>query len=178
MVTFAKKATLAIALAASALATATPAMADPYHRGRGGDTAGAAIAGGIIGIALGAIIASASNNNRSRDYADRRYDGRYDSRYRGQPTWNGSVYSNGGTYNGQYDQRYRGGYQPGYSRDGYPQGNDGYYDRRGYREYQGRENQAGDDRARDDRVRDERERDEQNRNEQSRAEIDRDRRGN
>ena len=68
MVTFAKKATLALALAASALASATPAMADPYygghHRGRGGDTAGAAIVGGIIGIALGAIIASSSNNDR------------------------------------------------------------------------------------------------------------------
>jgi hypothetical protein len=156
MVTFAKKATLALALAASALASATPAMADPYRGGgyggyrhhRGGDGAGAAIAGGIIGLALGAIIVSAANSNRhrDRDYAYRQYDNRYQGQvqnpYRGQPTWQGA--QNGDPY----DQRYQGG-QPGYSRDGYPQNGDGYYDRRGYRdpngyrgEYQG-ENQNG-----------------------------------
>jgi len=138
MISFAKKATLALALGASALASATPAMADPYYGGyrqhRGGDSTGAAIAGGLIGLALGAIIVSASNNNRHRDYADRRYDNGYNARYRGQPSWNGGYYNNG--YNNQYDQRYRGGYQQGYSRDGYPQGNDGYYERRGYRENQ------------------------------------------
>jgi hypothetical protein len=149
MVTAAKKATLALALAASALASATPALADPYyggyrHHDRGGDTAGAAIAGGIIGLALGAIIASSSNHHR-RDYDERRYDGAY----RGQPSWNGQVYNNGynGGYQGQYDQRYRGGYQQGYSRDGYPQGNDGYYERRGYRENQGRDNQDSGERG-------------------------------
>lgn len=142
MFTTAKKATLALALAASALATATPAMANPYygnrHHNRGGDTAGAAIVGGIIGIALGAIIASSSNNNRDRTYTDRRYD----PRYRGQPTWNGQVYNNGynNQYNNPYDNRYQGSYQQGTSRDGYSQGNDGYYDRRGYGEgqYDGR----------------------------------------
>jgi hypothetical protein len=139
MISFAKKAVLATALAASALASATPAMADPYggygeyHRHRGGDSTGAAIAGGIIGLALGAIIVSAASSNRHRDndYAYRRYDnryqGQYPNQYRGQPTWQGA-------YNGDpYDQRYQGG-QPGYSRDGYPQGNDGYYERRGYRD--------------------------------------------
>jgi len=140
MISFAKKATLALALGASALASATPAMADPYggyRRHRGGDSTGAAIAGGLIGLALGAIIVSASNNNRHRDHADRRYE----TRYRGQPTWNGA-------YNGDpYDQRYQNG-QPGYTRDGYPQGNDGYYDRRGYRQdqddtYQGEYRQDG-----------------------------------
>jgi hypothetical protein len=136
MLRFAKKATLAIALAATALASATPAMADPYggyRHHRGGDGTGAAIAGGIIGLALGAIIVSAANSNRNRDHYDRRYDNRYrgqvqyQNQYRGQPSWQGA-------YNGDpYDQRYQGG-QPGYSRDGYPQGNDGYYDRRGYRD--------------------------------------------
>lgn len=152
MITFAKKAVLALALGASALATATPAMADPYggwrHRGRGGDQAGTAIAAGIIGLALGAILVSASNNNRNRDPYDRRYDnryrgpyqgqvqGQYQQPYRGQPTWQGA--QNGDPY----DQRYQGG-QPGYSRDGYPQENDGYYDRRGYRDPDG---YRGDDR--------------------------------
>lgn len=158
----ARKATLAIALAASALASATPAMADPYygrHRGRGGDTAGAAIVGGIIGIALGAIIASSSDNNRNRHYADRRYDPRVNGQWRGQPSWNGQqgwnnqpnwngqAHQNGQpSWNGQYDQRYQGG-QEGYSRDGYPLGNDGYYDRRGYRENQGQYDQPDDDRG-------------------------------
>lgn len=138
MFTIAKKAVLAVTLAATALASATPAMADPYYGGgyggyrhHGGDSTGAAIAGGIIGLALGAIIVSAanSNHNRDRDYAYRRYD----NRYRGQPSWQGA-------YNGDpYDQRYQGG-QPGYTRDGYPETQDGYYDRRGYRDpdgYQG-----------------------------------------
>lgn len=137
MIKFAKKAVLAVTLAATALASATPAMADPYYGGyrhhRGGDSTGAAIAGGIIGLALGAIIVSAANSNRNRD-RDRayRYESRYQGQYRGQPTWQGA-------YNGDpYDQRYQGG-QPGYSRDGYPQGNDGYYDRRGYRDPDGYE---------------------------------------
>lgn len=141
MIKFAKKAVLAVTLAATALASATPAMADPYYSGgyggyrhhRGGDSTGAAIAGGIIGLALGAIIVSAANSNRNRD-RDRayRYENRYQGQYRGQPTWQGA-------YNGDpYDQRYQGG-QPGYSRDGYPQSNDGYYDRRGYRDPDGYE---------------------------------------
>lgn len=101
-----KKATLATALAASAVAGASPAMARDYHRHRGGDATGAAIAGGIIGLAIGAIIASSAN-----DRDDRYYDGRvYDRRY------------------------YRDGYY--YDRDGYRYDRDGrrddYY-RRGYR---------------------------------------------
>lgn len=155
MFRFAKKATLALALGATALASATPAMADPYYGGgyggyrhhRGGDSTGAAIAGGIIGLALGAIIVSAANSNRNRDPYDRRYDNRYrgqvqyPNQYRGQPTWQGA-------YNGDpYDQRYQGG-QPGYSRDGYPQGSDGYYDRRGYRDPDGYQGEyRGDDRG-------------------------------
>lgn len=59
-------------LAAVTLATASPALADRgrYYRG-GGDTTGAAIAGGIVGLAVGAAIAS-SSRDRGRDYY---YDG-------------------------------------------------------------------------------------------------------
>jgi hypothetical protein len=156
MFNFAKKAALALALGASALASATPAMADPYYGGyrhheHGGDGAGAAIAGGLIGLALGAIIVSSSNHHRDRDYNERRYD----SRYRGQPSWNGGYYNNG--YNGGYNNGYRGGYQQGAGRDGYPQGNDGgYYERRGYRDnYDGgndsRRNNDTDNREQDNR---------------------------
>jgi hypothetical protein len=62
---------LASALGAATLTAAAPAMADPYHgyRRGGGDTTGAAIAGGVIGLALGAAIAS---GNRG-DYYDSGY---------------------------------------------------------------------------------------------------------
>jgi hypothetical protein len=109
-----KKATLATALAASALVSATPAMArDNYRRHDGGDEVAAAVVGGVIGIALGAIIAS--GNDRDDRYYDRRYqrDGAYyrDDRY----------YRDGRYYN---RERYRDdrGY---YARRGYSQGD--YY---------------------------------------------------
>ena len=77
---FFRKATLATVLGATALTAASPAMARPYDRHHQSDTAGAAIAGGIIGLALGAMIAS-SNNDRHYDsyryrYADRGWEWR------------------------------------------------------------------------------------------------------
>jgi hypothetical protein len=55
------------ALAATAIATiASPAMADPwrggYYRHHGGDSTGAAIAGGIVGLAVGAAIAGSGRD--------------------------------------------------------------------------------------------------------------------
>lgn len=98
-----KKAGLGVAMAATALTVAAPASAQRYgyrHYDRGGDAAGAAIVGGIIGLGLGAAIAS-SNNNR---YYDRGYynNGYYDRGY----------YNNGydrGYYprNGYYNYDYR-----------------------------------------------------------------------
>lgn len=108
-----KKAALASALAATTLASASPAMArDSYYHRDNGNTAGAAIAGGIIGLALGAIIAS-SDNDRDHDRRYRNYDRRY---------------NNNGYYYGRDGYRYdRDGYR--YNRDGWR----GDYDRRGYR---------------------------------------------
>lgn len=137
--TILKKATLAAALGATALSAASPAMARDYYHGghRGGDTTGAAIAGGIIGLALGAIVAS-SINHRNDDY--RRYenrgwqwrDGYYwdrqgrrydrDGRPRDERDGRGGYYDRRG-----YDDR---GY--GYSDRGY-YGRDGYYGERSYR---------------------------------------------
>ncbi|MBC2651087.1 hypothetical protein H7F50_14440 [Novosphingobium flavum] len=101
-----KKATLATVLAATAVTSVTPAMADPYYGRRrgGGDATGAAIAGGIIGLALGAIIASSANRNNR--FADRGW------------TWRDGYY---------WDRQ---GHR--YDRDGRPCDDDGYYDRRGY----------------------------------------------
>ncbi len=108
-----KKTALATALAATTIATATPAMArDGYYHRDNGNTAGAAIAGGIIGLALGAIIASSGNDRDDRRYRD------YDRRYQ----YNNNYYYGRDGY--RYD---RNGYR--YDRDGR---RDEYY-RRGYR---------------------------------------------
>ncbi|MBC2666158.1 hypothetical protein H7F51_11580 [Novosphingobium flavum] len=110
--TIIKKAVLAVALGAATLTAASPAMADGY-RGyrRGGDTTGAAIAGGIVGLALGAAIASGS---RDRYYDDGYYYARPYPRQRSY-----YVYREYPRYVPVYPHReYR-----GYDR----------YDRRGYR---------------------------------------------
>lgn len=142
---FFKKATLATVLGATALTAATPAMADPYRGNyRHRDNTGAIVAGGIIGLALGAVIASSANNHHNR-YADRgwqwrdgyywdrdgrRYfqDGRpcddddgyarrgYDGRsYGDSPRFEGRGYYGGGNWGGGY----QGGGYPGGNRYGY-----------------------------------------------------------
>lgn len=68
--TIMRKIGLTGALAATALAAATPAMAQDYrgyHRG-GDNTAAVAIGAGVVGLALGAIIASNNNNHYRDDY--------------------------------------------------------------------------------------------------------------
>lgn len=123
LMTLFKKATLATVLAATALTAATPAMARPYYDRHRSDNTGAIVAGGIIGLVLGAAIASSSNRHdryenrgwtwRNGAYWDRegrRYDrdGRrfdsdgyarrgYDSRYYGDRGYYG-----GGSYGSQY----------------------------------------------------------------------------
>lgn len=78
-----RKAGLALALTATSLAVVTPASArDRYYRHhRGGDDVAIAIGAGILGLAVGAAIAS-SNDRR---YNDRYYhydNGYYYPRYR------------------------------------------------------------------------------------------------
>lgn len=115
-----KKATLATALVASTLATASPAMARDHYRNRS-DSTGAAIAGGIIGLALGAIIASSANDRRDRDY--RGYDYRR----------NGWEYRDG--Y--YWDRQGRRFNRDGRSADGDYYARRGYYNDRGYNGYRG-----------------------------------------
>ncbi|WP_088310676.1 hypothetical protein [Novosphingobium sp. B 225] len=123
-----KKTMLGTALIATALASATPAMANDgrYRRGGDGDTAGAAVVGGIIGLAIGALIASGGKNKHNRCDGDR-YDERrcYNQRYEG-------AQNGGGYYNG-YPQQ--GGY---YSNDGGYYAQNGNYNNGGRGYYEGR----------------------------------------
>ncbi|MDB5670781.1 MAG: hypothetical protein JWO25_1740 [Alphaproteobacteria bacterium] len=113
-----------VVLASTVALSAAPADAQRYRRHHGDDAA-VAIGAGILGLGVGAAIASSSRN---RGYYGNNY---YDDRYYG----NG--YNDGGYYNsGYYDRGYYGGsYGRGY--DGYAYNRpcttrrvwDGYYRR-------------------------------------------------
>lgn len=117
-----KKATLATVLAATALTAATPAMARPY--GHRQDNTGAIVAGGIIGLALGAIIASSANDRRHDDYRYRYADRGW--QWREGYYWDreGRRYDRDGRFNDRYERgydgpRYGGGYGGSYGSRGY-----------------------------------------------------------
>ena len=114
---------LAVSMAALTLGTTiaatavTPAAArsgyyDRYGRWHSGSNndAAYAIAGGIVGLALGAALSSSSNRNRY--YSGGRY---YDDYGYGDSYYNGY---NGGYYDnyGSYGRNYYGGYYDNYSR--------------------------------------------------------------
>ncbi|MET0180098.1 MAG: hypothetical protein ABW194_06390 [Novosphingobium sp.] len=89
---------LAITLGTTALvATAAPATArDRYYRGhRGGDDAAIAIGAGLVGLAIGAAIASDNRRDRyydgyyERGYYPRAYYPRYRTYYQGYPVYRG-----------------------------------------------------------------------------------------
>ena len=99
-----KKIGMGTVLAATVL-SAVPADAQRYrgYRHHGGDTTGAAIVGGIAGLAIGAAIASGANHDRDVYYRDHGYRPDYDAYY----------YRNHGYYpqNGYYAYYYqRNGY--------------------------------------------------------------------
>ena len=106
-----KKTALVAALGASALAASSPAVAQRYDRGhgRGGNDAALAIGAGVLGLAVGAAIAS---DNRGRYYNG--YNGYYDGGY-----YNRRVYAGPGYYGPGYDA-----YAPRY-----------YYRDRGFRDH-------------------------------------------
>ena len=125
-----RKIVLGTALAASAVTAAAPASAHDYHGNRGGDGTAVAIGAGIIGLAIGAAIASSDNHRGYDDYRyrhQRHYQGRtnsrgtygqYDSRSYGSPYYGNQYYGNqyyGNGYNGGgYYNGYNGGYNYGY----------------------------------------------------------------
>lgn len=140
MVSRIKQAALASALAATALGGISPAMAQGYpsdyggyrHRDRG-DSTGAAILGGVVGIAIGALIASSGSKNKHKrhyrrdlEYRDGYYydrDGRRCDE-NGRPYDDGQGYYQRRGYEGGYGDRSGGrGYDDRYARDG----DRGYY---------------------------------------------------
>ncbi len=83
-----KRAGIVAALAVGAMTVGTAAEARDRDWGRrGGDTTGAAIAGGVIGLALGAAIAS---SGRDRYYDDGYYYDRPRVYYRSHPRYHRS----------------------------------------------------------------------------------------
>ena len=127
-----KKLTTAAVAGAVALTIAAPAEArDRYYRHRsGGNDAAIAIGAGVIGLALGAAIASGNRNDRY-DYDDRYYYPRqnyyqsYPQQYYYQP------------YPRQhyYQQQYRQDYNYSYPR--------GYYDNRRWKKHYNRDRRDG-----------------------------------
>lgn len=99
-----KKATLGLALGASAIVAATPADAQRYRGYRHHDSTGPAVVAGIAGLAIGAAIASGSRRDRYYDggYYDRGYA--YD---RGYYRHHG-YYPRDGYYARRYYSRYSG----------------------------------------------------------------------
>ena len=117
-----KKAVLGTAIGAMALATA-PADARSYYRHyHHGDDAAVAIGAGILGLAVGAAIASGNN--------DRYY---YNDGYYNYPYYNGYAYYTPGYNVYYYPQAYP--YYEGRWYNGYRYNNGYFYDRRGYRAY-------------------------------------------
>ena len=96
---------LAAALAAGSLAFAAPASAHEWHRGGGGDDAALAIGAGVIGLAVGAAIASDHDDHRAYDRGyDRGYYPAY-PRYRAYAYPAYPVYRSYPAYR-RYDDRY------------------------------------------------------------------------
>jgi hypothetical protein len=118
-----RKATLAAVLTASVGLAAAPAEARGgyyYRHHGGGDDAAIAVGAGILGLAVGAAIASDHDRRYDRYYYRDGYSyPRYRGYYQGYPTYRA------------YPNRYYRGYDRDYYRDGYR----GYQERRYYYGY-------------------------------------------
>jgi hypothetical protein len=98
-----KKAVLGTAMAATALVTASPADAQYRRYRHHGDDAAVAIGAGILGLGVGAAIASSN-----RGYYDPYYSGYGYSSYGYDPYYSGYGYNG---YNGYYGRGYYDGYR-------------------------------------------------------------------
>lgn len=109
-----RKSILGLALGAATLSSASPALADGWrgHRHGGGDDAAIAIGAGVVGLALGAAIASSRDDDRyERDdyYYDRGYPQyREYYYYREGPRYPGRYYRHDrGWHNGWREHEWR-----------------------------------------------------------------------
>lgn len=107
------KGIVATTLAASALASIAPVQARDYYRHHGDNTAAVGIGAGVIGLALGAIVASSGNTGQG----DHRYDATIN---RDDRDYDRSAYDERRRYD-NYDWQRRG-----------PNYDSSYYGRRGY----------------------------------------------
>ena len=122
---FIKNSVIAATLAATAMVTSSPAMAQSYRNND--NTAAIAIGAGVIGLAIGAIVGSSNNRDRYDDryhvrdgwyYNDGYYYNRSGNRYN-RSDWE-RRYNNNRSY--RHDDRYenrRGNYGNYYNRRGY-----------------------------------------------------------
>ncbi|HKX78936.1 MAG TPA: hypothetical protein VJM34_10500 [Novosphingobium sp.] len=139
-----KRAGLATLIAASAIGLSAPAQArDRWNDGD--DDAAIAIGAGIVGLAIGALIA---DRNDDRYYDSRYYNSRRYVRVQGRPDYYYYYQNNPNRYyrdryydrryrdydNGRYDNRWRGDYRGGwYGDDRNSWRNDRRHDRRRWR---------------------------------------------
>lgn len=141
-----KKTLAAATLAATALVTSTPAMAE-HRDGRGNDTAAIAIGVGILGLAIGAIAASGKRDRWDDRYyvgdgwyydddyyynrAGKRYHrGEWQRRYgynHNRRDWNRHYHGNR-----DWNREYRGSRGDWNRHDRRRGGDNRYYERRGY----------------------------------------------
>ena len=95
------KATLALALGATALTVSAPAQAQTYgEHQHSRDNTGTAIVAGIAGLAVGAVIASSSNANRQRGYYQQ-------PAYQQNGYWTDESWNNGGDTYAEFESEYR-----------------------------------------------------------------------
>jgi hypothetical protein len=106
----------ALTVAGGVAAVSGPAQAEPYryyrHKDKNND-AGVAIAAGVVGLALGAALASSNNNRRSSSYYNNGYyQPNYGGGYYGNSYYRNSQPYYGGRYSRPYAYQDRYAYSP------------------------------------------------------------------
>lgn len=97
-----KKVGLGLAAVATLAVTATPADAQRYRHYRHGDRTGAAIGAGIIGLGIGAAIASSNRGYYGNGY----YSGYSDPYYGGYSSYSDPYYGGYSSYDPYYGNGY------------------------------------------------------------------------
>ena len=118
-----KRAMIGLTAAASVAVVAAPAEAQSrYYRDHRGNDAGVAIAAGVVGLAVGAALASNRRGYDDRGYYNRNYDGGYQGHH-------DQGHYDQGYYNRGYDRGYYQQPRYVYRHNGYSGHHNGYYGR-------------------------------------------------